>query len=425
MGTCCGTIINLNRIKPYLCTIEYNYIERLGFFCKLQFPDKSYYLPVIITNYFIIGKDDIINNEEIKIYFNNNVYISKIDKDKKIYTNEEYDITIIEIKQKLNKFPYFDIDDNIDNNIDNNIFNKKNIVIIYYSHNSKIMNWKYKLGSIKKIYDNYIEIDYSNDIKEGDERNGGGLILNSYNSKFLGIEKKQGKVGILIQGIIKDFYNIYNNQNNNTQNSLNSKNKNYVGGSKNYNNNNDNELDTKIIEDKSENNKKNDNNSINNKSNNINTNNNYNPYIKALLISFCKIEDLKNVFINSYNFNKIKKGNISYLISIYMLNYSKNNFSDCENITSELEKQINQINNKILKECNFENLINYILTKLHEELNNKKILNNELPKEDYDENICYYYFKKYYFEQNESKIQEYFYGVKEKIEFFKCCGLKK
>ena len=181
MGGCCENVINLNGIKPYLCTIQYNYFERIGFFCKLPFPDKSNYLSVIITNYFIIGKDDIINNEEIKIYFNNNVYITKIDKDNKIYRNEEFDITIIEIKNNVNIFHFFNIDDNIDEYIGNQIFNPNNIALIYYLYNSNVMDLKYKFGSIKKIYDNYIEIDYSNDIKEIDERYEGGLILNSFN----------------------------------------------------------------------------------------------------------------------------------------------------------------------------------------------------------------------------------------------------
>ena len=67
-----------------------------GFFCEIPFPDKKKMLPVLITNNHIINK------------FNANIsLLKKKDKDWKnikllndryLYTNEAYDITIIEIK---------------------------------------------------------------------------------------------------------------------------------------------------------------------------------------------------------------------------------------------------------------------------------------------------------------------------------------
>ena len=53
---------------------------------------------------------------------------------------------------------------------------------------------------------------------------------------------------------------------------------------------------------------------------------------------------------------------------------------------------------------------------MHEELNTSKQPNIDSPKPDYDENISYYNFKKYFNEQNNSKIQKYFFGIKENIE---------
>ena len=95
---------------------------------------------------------------------------------------------------------------------------------------------------------------------------------------------------------------------------------------------------------------------------------------------------------------------------------------------NEIENKINEINKDILKDLNFEKLINFILNKLHEELNNKKNVNKESqkePKEDCDKQLSYNNFSKYYFDQNDSIIQNLFFGVKEITIYYKCCGLRK
>jgi hypothetical protein len=94
-------------------------------------------------------------------------------------------------------------------------------------------------------------------------------------------------------------------------------------------------------------------------------------------------------------------------------------------IIKEIEKIIKEKNDNILKDINFEKIIDYFLSTLHNELNHKENKNTEFLNDDYDEQIAYHNFEKYYSQQNESLIQNLFFGIKEIITNFKCCGLKK
>jgi len=141
----------------------------------------------------------------------------------------------------------------------------------------------------------------------------------------------------------------------------------------------------------------------------------FHKYIEALFICIFKIENLRQNFP--------KKNNDINSITNIIYNFMKNkeiNFYD-----------INKIENKIkefyidISELNFEKLFNFILDKLHEELNNKKVISIEMPKEDFDKKILYENFKKYYFEQNDSIILKTFFGVKEINIFYNCCQLIK
>ena len=56
-------------------------------------------LPALITNNHLLNEDDIKINKDIEISFYNDkiIKILKINDSRKIYTNENLDITIIEI----------------------------------------------------------------------------------------------------------------------------------------------------------------------------------------------------------------------------------------------------------------------------------------------------------------------------------------
>ena len=78
-----------------------------GFFCKIPLPDKNF-IPVFITNNHVVNEKYLKKEKKIKIKMVDNDDWDKIKiktiniKDSLYYTNEDYDITIIEIKMKKN-----------------------------------------------------------------------------------------------------------------------------------------------------------------------------------------------------------------------------------------------------------------------------------------------------------------------------------
>ena len=89
----------IDQMNNDICRIYNNNRNGFGFFVKI--PYKKNILPVLITSNHVINIDDILNNSIISIYINNDKKIKtiKLDNNRKKYTNEKYDITIIEIKK--------------------------------------------------------------------------------------------------------------------------------------------------------------------------------------------------------------------------------------------------------------------------------------------------------------------------------------
>ena len=87
------------------------------FFCKIPFPDKDNLLPVLITNNHLIDEECLDDEKKLTISINNegSEIIKTIElNNKKKYTNEEHDITIIEIKEDKDQINSFlELDPNI------------------------------------------------------------------------------------------------------------------------------------------------------------------------------------------------------------------------------------------------------------------------------------------------------------------------
>jgi len=413
-------------IQNSTCQILKKEEKGFGFFCKIPFLIKKNYnlVNALITNI----KMENIESKKIIVLYNNSHHQIIIDNDTKIYRDEKkYDITIIEIKEGLNKYSFLEIDDDI-KNISNNS-QKTQVCSIYYTNEGKI---SYDFGFITKHHNN----NFIFKSEKKNERGKGGLILSLKNYKVLGIKKIQSNECILFKeplipipitevnnNIMKKSIN--NNLDNNNQNNNIINNSITPDGIQ----NNNNELNTNININKTgvgtlNNNLTNDNKNINQESNNINLND-YNPYIKALLVSFYKIINLKPELSKDYNSIKLKNFEISYLLSRYIMNYNNKNFLGCKQDILDLEKKIKIIQKDDTILSNFGKLIDFILNQLHKELNRKQKLNTNAPKGDYDEIISYITFKKWFSEQNESIIQKYFFGIIERIELYNCCGLKK
>ena len=206
----------IEQMNKNICRIYNNNRQGTGFF--LSIPYKMNLLPVLITSNQIINEEDILNNRNISLYLNNDKKIKtiKLDNNRTIYTNEKFDITIIEIKENIDKLnnSYFELDDEIinsfklDKNSDINYLHHKysneSIYILDYRKNKDIFVSYGKLSYLKNT-----ELFYRCNIKRSSS---GSPILLSNNQKLIGIHKnsknyKYNKGNLLIY-LLKEFSKI-------------------------------------------------------------------------------------------------------------------------------------------------------------------------------------------------------------------------
>ena len=206
----------IDQMNNNICRIFIKDKIGTGFFVNI--PYKSKLLPVLITS--IINKDDILNNNSISIYINNdkNRKIIKLDNNRKIYSSKKYDITIIEIKEKEDNLnnKYLELDDEIIN-----YFKIKKDEILYYFDSVYSNESIYLLNYAKDndIFVSYGKLSYLNNKKlyyqcNIKEDSSGAPILLANNQKLIGIHnivsKKFNKGSLLIYSI-KEFSTMKDN----------------------------------------------------------------------------------------------------------------------------------------------------------------------------------------------------------------------
>ena len=142
----------LEQMEKNICKINMGQLQGTGFFCKIPLLNKY----MLITNNHIINEDILYKKDgKIKIDIKEENEIKEIGLNNRMkYTNEEYDITIIEIKEKDNIKNYLELDDIIMNDILNNNNKKKEYIneTIY-----KIQYPENKLSVSYGILDNIYE----------------------------------------------------------------------------------------------------------------------------------------------------------------------------------------------------------------------------------------------------------------------------
>ena len=195
-------------LKAYICKIECkDGSHGTGFFCNIPYGWNT--IKVLMTNNHVLKKVDILPNEIIKFSVNNDNknYEIEIDESRKTYTNEEYDVTIIEIKEKdkLDKNSFFDIDNGIFNENVIETYRKKQIYLLHYPKGIKM---EYSNGIIQRITEDNYNIHHLCDSSGGSS---GGPIINSMNFQVIGIHKggaegaKNYNVGTLLKEPIEKF----------------------------------------------------------------------------------------------------------------------------------------------------------------------------------------------------------------------------
>ena len=102
-------------MKFFIGKISYKGIFGTGFFCYIPFGKDK--LKVLITNYHVINKEYLENNENVIISLNDEkiIYSINLDLERKIYLNQTYDTTIIEIREQDNIKNFLELDDNLFN----------------------------------------------------------------------------------------------------------------------------------------------------------------------------------------------------------------------------------------------------------------------------------------------------------------------
>jgi len=205
----------IEQMEKNICKITIDKNQGTGFFCEIPFENKEKLLPVFITNNHIINKDFLNKKDaKIKLDIKSEEDMKELNLSNRMkYTNEEYDITIIEIKPEDKINNYLELDDIIMNDILNN----KNNIKEYISETIYIIQYpENKLSVSYGILDNIYEDEKYNFNHKCSTRGGasGSPILN-INNKVIGIHKegnnkKQYNKGTFLNFPIKEFIKLNN-----------------------------------------------------------------------------------------------------------------------------------------------------------------------------------------------------------------------
>ena len=210
----------LEQMEKNIVKIKIGIEQGTGFFCKIPFPNKENMLPVLITNNHVINEDILFKKDElIKLDIKNEENIKTINLNNRLkYTNEDYDVTIIEIKNEDNVNHYLEIDDKVINDIINNHNQNKDYI------DKTVYIMQYPEGELSVSYGNIVGIyekeKYNFQHKCSTNRGSSGSpILNIINNKVIGIHKKGANInkGAFLSYSIKEFINrnYYMNKSNN------------------------------------------------------------------------------------------------------------------------------------------------------------------------------------------------------------------
>ena len=183
----------LDQMKKCICQIIDGANRGTGFFAKLFINGKL--VKVFITNNHIINKLYLETKEEIKINIYDKPKEIKI-KGKVFITEEENDVTIIEVSEKEEIYDYLELDDYIfhENRINEYIGNS--VYLLQYPSYNGIQKLAVSYGIIKDSdekkkfnFQHYCCTNYGSS---------GSPILNINNNKIIGIHTKRAEKIIII-----------------------------------------------------------------------------------------------------------------------------------------------------------------------------------------------------------------------------------
>ena len=204
----------LSQLEKTICKIQkLNGIIATGFLCRIPFPNNSRLLPVLITNNHVLNKEDIQLYKTVRVTIGDDKiekYI-KLDESRMVYTSSDLniDVTIIEIKPKIDGFKHFlDVDENIFTTNYIEVYQRKPVYILQYPKGKESSHSE---GIISNINNKNIEHTCSVDICSS-----GAPILKLSTFKVIGVHKRMTgsnfNEGTLIKFIINYFYDKFQNE---------------------------------------------------------------------------------------------------------------------------------------------------------------------------------------------------------------------
>ena len=209
----------LYQMKNSVCKIYKGGFIGTGFFCKKKLLNNNKKdLYVLITNNHVLNEDKITLGSTISLSIwdnDNQIQNITISLNRKKYTNEDLDTTIIEIypeKDNIPKTNFLEIDLNADQDEQSlkNIYENKSIYLLGYPEGGKV---KVSYGILKEL-----NKDRINHLCSTEEGSSGSPIILSENSKLIGVHfgtpqsiNFQYNIGTFIK---YPFLNFINNEEN-------------------------------------------------------------------------------------------------------------------------------------------------------------------------------------------------------------------
>ena len=193
----------LEQMINCICKVKSKGMYGTGFFCQIKFLDNTF-IKVLTTSYQILDDNYFKENNEINLIINNQARIINLKKKRKIYSNKDYDLTLVEIKDFDRISDCFELDENILSQENPKLFyENKTIYVIQYLNMEKA---SVSYGIFNDLIDS--EIKHTCNIKPGSNCS---PILMSTNNKIIGISKVSEKndinKGIFLKVPINEFKN--------------------------------------------------------------------------------------------------------------------------------------------------------------------------------------------------------------------------
>ena len=207
-----GTKKILKQMENCICKVFISsdgYGFGTGFFCII--PYKGSELKVLITAYHILHKEYLLHKKEIKIELNNKLKVIDINDNRKIYSNDEFDIAIIEINPYKDKIKDFL---ELDEDISKVLFTEKEEEIlklirknstVYTLQNAKTFGKAVSYGTILNL-EEFTFVHFCSTEKGST----GSPILDLRNNKVIGMHTQYNRnleknIGTFLFYPIKDF----------------------------------------------------------------------------------------------------------------------------------------------------------------------------------------------------------------------------